>query len=207
MQYSVATKVHMGWNASWDFTAPIGLASLKSQYCAYAQSQQGISMRHPGEETSSSLAHISTCPFKHVYHVHHHHLLHGNWNPWTKGREEAYGGCLLSRLSNEHEKLRQAFSEANLWLSGQHGLLPMTTRFLHQQVTEIRWGQRECMYQPNETRPSSLSTVSFSFSWHLPVLSLGAWGGSNPLKNRTQMYSKATPGWQLWCFLDSQGIL
>lgn len=49
-------------------------------------------MKHPREETSSSLAYIWTCPFKHVYHVHHRHLLHGNWNPWTKGREEALWG-------------------------------------------------------------------------------------------------------------------
>lgn len=36
-------------------------------------------------------------------------------------------GCLPSRLGNEKEKLHQVFSEANLWLSGPHGLLPMTT--------------------------------------------------------------------------------
>lgn len=35
-------------------------------------------------------------------------------------------GCLPYRLGNENEKLHQVFSEANLWLSGQYGLLPMT---------------------------------------------------------------------------------
>ena len=56
------------------------------------------------------------------------------------------------------------------------------------------------MYQPNETmlsslsRLSSLSSVSFPFGWLLPVLILGVWGGSSPLKNKTQMYSKAAAG-------------
>lgn len=185
MQYSVTTKVHMGWNTSWSFTAPIGPTSLKSQCCAYAQSQWGnkdeASWREDQFFSGSHLnvsiqAHVSCPPPPPT-----------TWKYKSLNQGEGggvWGGCLPSRLGKENEKLHQAFSEANLWLSGQHGLLPMTIWFLHQQVTEIRWGQRECVYQPNRTRLSSLSTVSFPFGWRLPVLSLGGWCGSNPLKKQ-----------------------
>lgn len=107
----------------------------------------------------------------------------------SRGGRRRLGGCLPSRLCN---KLRQAFSEVNLWLSGQHGLLPMTICFCISRsqrsgegrgsacISPMRWGRA--------LSPSPL--VGFSLLWVWGC----EWEGSSPLHNKTQTCSKAVSG-------------
>lgn len=161
----------MGWNASWGrfYSSHWFSISEKSVLCICTISTDkwgwSILERRPALPwLTYERVHSSTCITSTIATCYMEtEILE------PRGGKRRCGGCLPSRLGNGNEKLRQAFSEANLWLSGQHGLLPMTIWFLDQQT---RWGRGSACISPMRQGwalcplpPSPLLGVSLSWVW------------------------------------------
>lgn len=120
-----------------------------------------------------------------MYHVHHHHLLRGNINPWTKGREEAYGGGVspldLVKKMKSYIRLSQKLIcgfQANM------GCCQWQFDFCISRSQRSGGGRGSACISPIgqgwalcPLSPSPLAGVSLSWVW-------GGWCGSNPLKKQ-----------------------